>query len=109
MNAKSQNSVHSTGRLILLAFGLSIVMAIELAAGNGFLKSLLSGDVPWQSMVMVIAMVGLSTGAIISAFTTTMRPEPKRLAGTVASCALAMTAGLEASHGVAKLPLNFYF
>ncbi len=104
-----QNVIHSTARLILLAFGLSVVMAVELAAGNGFLKSLISGQVPWQSLVMVLAMVALSTGAIISAFTATMRPEPKRIAGTIASCALAMTAGLEASHGVAKLPLTFYF
>ncbi len=111
MSNASQNSssTQTTGRLILLALGLSVVMAVELAAGNGFLKSLIAGDLPWQSLTMVLVMVSLSTGAIINAFTATMRPEPMRIASTVASCALAMVAGLEASHGVAKLPLLFYF
>jgi hypothetical protein len=100
---------YSAARLMGLAFALSIVMAIELAAGNGFLKALLTGELPWQSLAMVGAMVVIATGAIVGAFNATLKPSPSRIAATVGSCALALVAGLEASHRIARLPALFYF
>lgn len=104
-----RQTTHSTSRLVLLAFGLAVVMAVELAAGNGFLKASMAGTLPWQAGVLVVLMVLTATGAIINAFTATMRPDPSRTTGTLASCALALTIGIEASHAVGELPLQFYF
>jgi len=102
-------NIRQAGGPILLAFGLSLVMAVELAASNGFLRSLLAGTLPWQLMVMVVIMVALCTSAIINAFTWAMRPSAMRMAATIGGAALAMTAGVEASYGVAQLPVLFYF
>lgn len=99
----------STGRLLALALTLSLVMAVELAAGNGFLPALLGAALPWPSLLLVAVMVGASTTAIVLAFTMTLKPEPIRIAAAVASAALAMLAGLEASHALNKLPVLFYF
>ncbi len=99
----------STGRLVALALALSVVMAVELAAGNGFLPALLGGALPWPSLVLVGAMIAASTAGIVIAFTMTLRPDKVRVAAAIASGALAMTAGLEASQALNKLPLLFYY
>lgn len=100
---------YSAGRLILLALCLSIVMAVELAAGNGFLKAIIAGEVPMISFFLVGMMIFASTSAIIGAFTATLKPHPIRVAAAISSCAIAMVCGVEASQTVAKLPTEFYF
>src|SRR4051812_12225813 len=101
--------VRSTLRLFLLAFGLASVMAIQLAVGNGMLKALGDGTLPWQAMIMTVVMVVIAVFTVVNAFTATMRPESHRLAGTLASCALALLAGLEANHVAFELPIHPYF
>ena len=109
MNDVQNNNSYSTGRLVVLALTLSVVMAVELAAGNGFLQAILAGSVPPVSYLLVTLMVFASTSAILGAFTATLKPHPVRLAAAVASCAAAMVCGVEASHVVTKLPAEFYF
>ena len=109
MTDSQHNNSYSTGRLVVLALALSVVMAVELAAGNGFLQAIVSGNVPPVSYLLVTLMIFASTSAILGAFTATLKPHPMRLAAAVASCALAMVCGVEASHVVTKLPLEFYF
>jgi len=104
-----QNHSYSTKRLVILAFALSIVMAVELAAGNGFLHAVLAGNVPLVSYVLVIFMIITSTSAIVGAITATLKPHPMRVAAAIASGAMAMICGVEASHVVTKLPTEFYF
>jgi hypothetical protein len=101
--------MQSAGRLVLIALGLSLVMAVELAAGTGFLKQLQADELPWHVLLLAFFMIVASTGAIVTAFSAAMRPEPARINATAASCALAMLAGVEASHAIAKLPLYFHF
>lgn len=109
MSEVNSSNNYSAGRLILLALCLSIVMAVELAAGNGFLKALIAGEVPVVSFFLVGLMIFSSTSAIIGAFTATLKPHPIRVAAAIASCAIAMVCGVEASHTVTKLPPEFYF
>jgi hypothetical protein len=103
------NNSYSTGRLIILALSLSVVMAVELAAGNGFLQAIMSGSVQPVSYLLVMLMIFASTSAILGAFTATLKPHPMRVSAAVASCAVAMVCGVEASHVVTKLPAEFYF
>lgn len=102
-------TTHSATRLVLLAFGLAVVMAVELVAGNGFMRTLLAGELPWQPILMIALMILTAMTAIINAFTATIRPDPARTHATLASCALALTVGLETSHIISALPLQFYF
>jgi hypothetical protein len=99
----------SAGRLVLIALGLALVMAVELAAGTGVLKQLQAGELPWHVLLLAIFMIVASTGAIVTAFSAAMQPEPARINATAASSALAMLAGVETSHAVGKLPLYFHF
>lgn len=103
------SSWSSLGRLVGVALALGAVMAVQLAAGNGFLPSLMSGTLPWPSLLLVATMVAASTAAMMIAFTMTLKPDPIRMAAALASAALAMTSGLEASQALNKLPLHFYY
>ncbi len=96
-------------RLLALAFGLSLVMALELAAGAGFFAAFAKGTLPARAFPLLALLVATGVVAVIHAFAATVRQGPTRLASAIAAAACASLAGLEAGRAGQAIPGAFHF
>ena len=96
-------------QMTLLAFGLSLVIGVELAMSSGVIGKLLGGDPPWGTWALAGLMLVVGTSAFLNAFAAAIRPGSRRTLSTVALSALAITLGVEAGHQTVPLDPVMHF
>jgi len=105
----SPSSIHPNTTKSSLAAFLGLVLVLQLAAAGGFLGALIRGELSQDACIMLGLTLVFSATAILSSFTTTVSPQAARIAGTIASAALALTAAVNVSHNANQLNVTGFF
>ena len=99
----SPKSAHPDSSKSSLAAFLGLMLVLQLAAAGGFLGALIRGELSQDTCIMLGLTLLFSTSAIFSSFTSAVSPQAARVASTMASAALALTAAVHVSHNTNQI------